>query len=101
MCDSRLRLLGSTSESTNFAKDQTVNILALGELRVHIMLKALPLWSRSRHGRSLKVWMWLCSHKTQRVFQPWDLSRVLKDGVHYGCFLDRRWGLHGHLPRCF
>ena len=84
VCDSRLRFPALPQKSTNFVKDQMVNILALGELSVPIMLTALPLQPGSKCGWSLKGWMWPCSYKTQieRVFQPWDLSRVLKDGIH-------------------
>lgn len=47
-----------------------VNILALCELSVPIMLTALPLWPGGRRGCSRKGWMWLCSHKTQTESFP-------------------------------
>ena len=83
MCDFSLRVSALAQRSTSFAKDQTVNTLALGELSVPVMPAALLLWPGSRRGRSVEGWVRLCSHKTQtkRTCQPWDLARGLKDGV--------------------
>lgn len=103
MCDFGLRVSALAQRSTSFAKDQTVNTLALGELCVPVMPAALLLWPGSRRGWSLEGWVRPCSRKTQtkRTCQPWDLARGLKDGVQWGRFLDGRWGLSGRLSRCF
>lgn len=50
ICDYRLRALALHQRSKNFVKDQAVNVVALGELSIPIMLTALPLWPGSRCG---------------------------------------------------